>query len=155
MAMTMGIIRVPVRLNHIPASLIQHVIKAWGMRLYPSLIPNYLFFHQLFPDAKSLASYIHAFASFFPLQTKTEAGKQVYYTPPPPPPLLTESTRSLILVRRFSSCPWVRRWSIWRSLEDSSMTTRERHRTCDTQTGREHLTTVLCFTRFLYCMNEC
>ena len=54
---------------------IPHVIKAWGMRLYPSLILNYLFFHQLFPDSKSLASYVHTFASFFPLQTKTEAGK--------------------------------------------------------------------------------
>ena len=37
------------------------------------------------------------------------------------------------------------------------MTTRERHRTCDTDTDCEHLATVTCIlsTVSLYCMNEC
>ena len=40
------------------------------------------------------------------------------------------------------------------------MTTRERHRTCDTETGREHLTTVIfVISTYLYylmcCMKEC
>ena len=37
------------------------------------------------------------------------------------------------------------------------MMTRERHRTCDTETGREHLTTVLFILSNFSpdCMNEC